>query len=312
MLSIIIPAYNVEKTILRSLQSIDSSIENPCQVIVVNDCSTDHTAEVVKTYQSRRHGISLVNMEKNSGPGLCRDFGFQFATEPWVLYFDGDDEIVPGIVDSAIEELNKENLDVGLFPYKVRDYSDEGILKDMWEIDKKVFYSHGETILEPSTDPEILQITNYPWNKICRRQFLDDIQIQFGPFRMNEDIYPHWQILTQAKKVKFFMRHLVRYSLSSKGHATNVNNRQRFQVVDVLIKTKKLLDSLPNGYLFKPSFFRFSYTVLCWAYDSIHESLKPEFKNTIRRFFYTLDDKDLGLLMVSGDYVVNYFYWIMQ
>ena len=312
-LSIIIPAYNAEKTIISTLESIDRSVLNPCEIIVVNDCSTDATAEIVDNYKSTKHKISLTNMTTNSGPGICRDCGLQISNEPWVLFFDADDELVPGVIDDAIDCLYNESIDVGLFPYKVRNFSSEGgRLMDMWEIDQEIFYSHGEAIVNPSIEPEIIQITNYPWNKICKRDYLDKIKIGFGTFRINEDIYPHWQILTQVSRVRFFVRHMVRYTISSQGHASNINNYQRFQLIDVLIATKRFLDTLDNGYLFKPVFFRFAQIVLCWAYDLLSDGYRIEFKNYAKRFVYSLDERDLGAVNMSGDSVVDYLCWIMQ
>ena len=182
----------------------------------------------------------------------------------------------------------------------------------MWKIDRDIFYSMGESQIKPRDNPDILEITNYPWNKVCSHLFLKEIGIEFGPYRMNEDIYPHWQILSNTEQVKFFMRHLVRYSLSNQGHATNVMDRSRFQLIDVLVKTKKMLDEHPEGKYFKKSFFSFCYRVLCWAYDALPNDLQPEFRSYSRRLVFSLTKEDIGYLSAAGKDVANYFYWVIS
>jgi cellulose synthase/poly-beta-1,6-N-acetylglucosamine synthase-like glycosyltransferase len=87
--SVIVPAYNEEKTIgdtLRSLLSLDYP-KNKMEIIVVNDGSTDRTREIVKSFE--KDGVRLLN-QKNRGKGACLNRGLKLAKGEYVACLDAD------------------------------------------------------------------------------------------------------------------------------------------------------------------------------------------------------------------------------
>ena len=91
-ISVIIPAYNAEKTILRALKSIENQTLLPNEVIVVDDCSSDQTNEIIRNHmkQSRlviRHEIQSMN----SGAASARNVGWNLSSEKYVAFLDADD-----------------------------------------------------------------------------------------------------------------------------------------------------------------------------------------------------------------------------
>ena len=91
-ISVIIPAYNAEKTIWRALKSIENQTLLPNEVIVVDDCSSDRTNEIIREYmkESRlviRHEIQSTN----SGAASARNAGWNIASEKYVAFLDADD-----------------------------------------------------------------------------------------------------------------------------------------------------------------------------------------------------------------------------
>ena len=91
-ISVIIPAYNAERTIWRALKSIENQTLLPNEVIVVDDCSSDRTNEIIREYmkESRlviRHEIQSTN----SGAASARNAGWNIASEKYVAFLDADD-----------------------------------------------------------------------------------------------------------------------------------------------------------------------------------------------------------------------------
>ena len=86
----IVPAYNREHLLPRALASIGRQVLPPAEVIVVDDGSTDRTAEVAE-----RAGATVVRLETNRGAANARNVGFHRAREPWVALLDSDDEWLP-------------------------------------------------------------------------------------------------------------------------------------------------------------------------------------------------------------------------
>ena len=90
-ISCVIPAYNRAEVIGRAIQSALDQVYSPAEVIVVDDGSTDATAEVV---QSFGHPVRLITQE-NRGGAAARHSGAQAASSHWVAFLDSDDYWTP-------------------------------------------------------------------------------------------------------------------------------------------------------------------------------------------------------------------------
>lgn len=92
ILTVVIPCFNEEKTIVSLLSTVLSQPQVG-QVIVVNDCSSDNSAELIKSFQS--NDVLLLENDRNRGKGFSVSRGFQAATMPYVLIQDADLEYDP-------------------------------------------------------------------------------------------------------------------------------------------------------------------------------------------------------------------------
>ena len=90
LFSIIIPLYNKEKTVKRTLQSILTQSYRDFEVVVVDDGSKDKSYEVVKSIADNR--VKLFS-KTNGGVSSARNFGLQKAQGKWTMFFDADDEM---------------------------------------------------------------------------------------------------------------------------------------------------------------------------------------------------------------------------
>jgi len=112
LVSIIIPVYNSEKYIKRSVRSaLAQSYEN-IEVIVVDDGSTDGTGIKLKKIADPR--LKVISSE-NKGPGAARNIGVRESAGEYILYLDSDDEIVKGAVSRCITEIKGSGVDIVTF-----------------------------------------------------------------------------------------------------------------------------------------------------------------------------------------------------
>ena len=89
--SVVIPAYNRPEMVTRAVRSaLGQSGLRPAEVIVVDDCSTDGTAEAASAA-----GARVIRHERNQGEGGSRNTGIRAAEHPWVALLDSDDEWLP-------------------------------------------------------------------------------------------------------------------------------------------------------------------------------------------------------------------------
>jgi len=104
MISVIIPLYNKEAVIESSLRSVLSQDYDDFEVIVVNDGSTDKSAEIVKSIDDSR--IIYIEQE-NGGPSKARNTGVKHSKGEWIVFLDADDELTEGALTDMMAEVSK-------------------------------------------------------------------------------------------------------------------------------------------------------------------------------------------------------------
>ena len=92
LISIIIPAYNAEKTIDEAIQSVFQQTYQKWELIIINDCSSDKTEEFVKKYLDQNNKIIFLNNEKNLGVSATRNKGIAASKGEWIAFLDSDDK----------------------------------------------------------------------------------------------------------------------------------------------------------------------------------------------------------------------------
>ena len=102
LVSIIMAAYNAEKTIERSILSVLEQTYQNYELIVIDDCSTDKTADIVKRMLLIDHRIILLENVKNLGVSRTRKRGLEYAKGTWIAILDSDDAWLPSKLEKQI------------------------------------------------------------------------------------------------------------------------------------------------------------------------------------------------------------------
>lgn len=107
----VIPAYNCENTIGAVLDSLFAAeLSNPLEVVLVDDASTDNTAEIC-----RRYPLTLVRQSVNRGPAHCRNLAIRRTHGDMLLFLDTDIAFAPELLNAMIEYMEKHPHLAGLF-----------------------------------------------------------------------------------------------------------------------------------------------------------------------------------------------------
>lgn len=104
--SVIIPAYNAQKYIAATLDSVVAQSFRDFEVLVIDDCSTDSTAERVQAYCAQDSRVRLITLPQNRGaPAGPRNIGVREAHGEWVAFLDADDIWHPGKLECQVSAL---------------------------------------------------------------------------------------------------------------------------------------------------------------------------------------------------------------
>lgn len=206
LLSVIIPAYNVEDTLTRCVESVLRQELDNMEVILVDDGSTDGTAKLCDEY-GKDPRITVVHQE-NAGLSEARNTGIRLSKGGLITFVDSDDYVEPGSYKSLVNlidhhpqydileyEVVKEDGKKVLFRtnYADREYTD---MAEYW-IDGRA-YAH-----------------TYAWNKIFRRHLFRKVRFPRG--KKFEDVYTLSLVLKEANTVRVTGRGLYHYTYNRKG-----------------------------------------------------------------------------------------------
>lgn len=104
-IAIVIPTYNSELYIEKTLDSVLTQSEKVDRIILIDDCSKDNTVNLVKTYINNYKNIELICLDKNLGPAGIRNYALKYVDEDFVMFLDHDD-----IIDFSLIKKYKDSL----------------------------------------------------------------------------------------------------------------------------------------------------------------------------------------------------------
>lgn len=113
MISVVIPAYNAEKYISHTIDSVLVQTYTDYEIIVVDDCSKDKTYEIALSYADRYPNIRVYKNEQNSGVSHSRNFGVSVANGDYIAFLDSDDMWREDKLSKQVELL-KQNPEAAL------------------------------------------------------------------------------------------------------------------------------------------------------------------------------------------------------
>jgi CDP-glycerol glycerophosphotransferase (TagB/SpsB family)/glycosyltransferase involved in cell wall biosynthesis len=197
-LSIIIAAWNIENFIEQALHSCNQPCPVPVEVIVVDDRSTDRTAELVRRFaDTHGHGLDLrlISKAENAGLGMARNTGLEAATGDYILFLDGDDWFADGFLARLAGVIAQHDPDVVIFSH-ARVYGNGRITRNTTEhlLIERADY----TIADRQA---LMDTFGVAWNKVYRRSFLDGLGLRFR-VGLYEDINWSFPILLAAGRLR--------------------------------------------------------------------------------------------------------------
>lgn len=126
LVSIITPAFNSEKFIAETITSVQSQTYQNWEMIIVDDCSTDKTAEIISSFQEKDSRIKYIYNSTNRGSAVSRNMALQKAKGRWIAFLDSDDVWHPEKLEKQIEFMMKNSYHFSYTNYcEIDEKSDE-------------------------------------------------------------------------------------------------------------------------------------------------------------------------------------------
>lgn len=134
-ISVIIPAYNLEKYIRECVESVQRQGMEDIEIICIDDASIDATRSIIMSMAEDDDRIKIINNEKNMGAAYSRNAGVKKAAGKYIYFLDGDDLIKEGMFERLFYLSEEYNLDILSFSGEA--FVDPGLQDDNQEAYKK-------------------------------------------------------------------------------------------------------------------------------------------------------------------------------
>ena len=230
LISFIIPAFNASSTIRRCLDSVYSLPieETSFEAIVIDDCSTDNTIELVKEYQTIHPNIVLLCQAENHRQGSARNRGVEIAKGKYIVFLDSDDETEKGVLP-AIQMAEGNHLDMVVM--RCAKVDGNGMVKSEMELpfeSDKVF-----------TGIELQTMFPYwgsaPWPYVYRKEFLAEVGYPFAEDVLYEDSDFVCVHLYYAKKMAYCDEcgYRMHYNAASTTHTISYKHLSDYALLGV-------------------------------------------------------------------------------
>jgi succinoglycan biosynthesis protein ExoO len=215
--SVIMPAYNVSGIIERAISSAAAQTLPPLEILVIDDCSTDDTVEVVRALGREIPSIRLLSTPANGGAAAARNVGLREAKADWIALLDADDAWKPGrlkrlseVASATSADFVADNLvmwdaviDAQFKPayFELPEPRKQITLLDVYRADDNFYFLKSSfTLMKP----------------ICRREFLVDHKLEYNEgLRVGEDFALLAESLFNGAKVILIKEAYYVYSLPS-------------------------------------------------------------------------------------------------
>lgn len=288
--SIIMPVYNAEQTLVKSIESVLQQTYSNFVLIIVNDGSTDNTTKILKKYATNSK-IKIIN-QKNQGVSNARSTGLKNANSDLIAFIDSDDYVLPDFLN---------NLVVGMLENKV-DLCVTGVIYKRNNIDEKSTYLESE-----DTSKEFISKIfdndgpkGFLWNKIWNRRIIDRYHIKFdSEIDIAEDLLFSVQYLIHAGKVKVLGTHdyVHIYEPDSLSAGINMNNKSNnyIQPFRQYIKSLKVIVKLIN---------EFDHSIVIYPETELTNACLA----LLQKIYFTNDNHKYRNLVVSVRHTAKYYH----
>ena len=244
--SVIIPAYNVSGIIGRAIRSAAAQTAPPFEILVIDDCSTDDTVEVVRALARDIRSLRLLSTPANGGPAAARNVGLREARADWIALLDSDDAWKTGRLKRLSEVASATSADFVADNLVMWDAVAEAQFKPAFyqlpEFQKQI------TLLDVfrADDNFNFSKTSFSLMKpICRRKFLADHKLEYNEsLKVGEDFALLAESLFNGAKVILIEEAYYIYSMPSGPSGRSPDSRTVYDVS----KLPKVSDQLSQKY----------------------------------------------------------------
>lgn len=237
LISVIVPAYNVENYLERCIKSLQEQTYSDIEILIVDDGSTDQTDRIRKKLAAKDKRIKCLSYEKKGNYGLsaARNLGIEKAAGEYIAFVDSDDFVGPRFLEILYQNIVRYQADISVCRYQKLDERKTTMhrngkkeqfplaeclyvqqeqqyrqQKELFERTERTKKHHDSKMIEQYTGQQMLEAWYHKnfetetvvWNKLYRKElFAGDPLLRFEEGTLFEDVEFSLYAIRKAKKI---------------------------------------------------------------------------------------------------------------
>lgn len=261
--SLIIPVYNVESYLRKSLDSAINQTLDDFEIIAVNDGSTDSSYEILKEYANKYDNFIVINKE-NGGLSDARNAGLKAAKGEYIAFLDSDDYLAPNFLETLYTMASDNNAEIACCNYKMY-FPKSNIKITVPTIPESGVYSKEQALKKLILD---YTVHYFSWNKLCKRSIFEENKIQFYDMYF-EDISTSPRLFYNATKIAITTKPLYYYTQRPGSILNTMNVKKINDYTKALGVIRNYLEEKNDYKVYRSTFRHYAFRVRLVNYFSI-------------------------------------------
>lgn len=226
VVSVIMPAYNAEKTIIRAIESVQKQSYANWQLIVVNDGSNDKTKMLAEKKCQEDSKIESYTID-NSGPAVARNYAIEKVKGEWIAFCDADDWLAEDALFSMVNALQETKSQLGVCYYNIPTKEKLDVLAKKGAIN--------QFLINP-------EFGGYLWNKIFSKDIIKNHNIRFEKeIYICEDLLFVIRYTSYIQKCVVIPQKLYNYDVQPSGLTSSPLSMKKVTQINALEKINAIL-----------------------------------------------------------------------
>lgn len=303
LISIVMPVYNAEATLKRSIESILKQTNPNWELICVDDGSKDDSLGILKQYADKDSRIKVFHKD-NSGPGLTRNYAMERCVGDYIGYLDADDCWGESCVDELIKTIEEYNADVIFLRTMM---CSGGKQWDAYNVDQFSGLSQKDIIC-------CMMSGILPWGqeKVIRSSIIKDNGLTYSADPVGEEAIFSFEALSRAETIKFINQPMYFYYVEANGQHTLGNVDPWYNIVKNMkahLEEKNVFD-LYQSSLNSLALRALTISVYRISAKYRYKEAKKQSREKLLSYadLYTLEDNN----SISLDKKTKVIYWLLK
>lgn len=287
--SVIIPVYNAENCISNCIENCKNQTFSDFEVIFVDDCSQDKSAEIITEKIKDDKRFHLIKLNENHRQGYARNIGLKHAQGDYVMFFDADDDYASDFIEKMYKKIVHDGADVTACKFSV-------INEKTGEIEQNHDFSMFSDFPKNLHDgfhytdvPSVLDLfnkSNTIWDKIYNRKFLEENNIDFPTnlFNKEDDVFA-LRTMFLAKKISVLDETLYHYKIDPEKYDGKFQKEaiyDCFLMFDIIRNDLEQMGLLEKLYF---SFMKYEVFTLKYYYGMLEQKDHKDFFKKLQKSY---------------------------